>query len=145
MLNSELKPEYDVNVVGAQVAGATVAALLGDAAREVLLVDASALPSPTLSTHFFRGGGKVGVLDRLRVLDQVLAPGSPPLVHEYVYPSGGEESMEGPRQNPGAAGYCHSVRRAPLDHLLLQRGSPPSSQGLVWQCGKANLVNTLNR
>ncbi len=131
MLSSELKPEYDVVVVGARVAGATVAALLGDAGREVLLVDASALPSPTLSTHFFRGGGMVGVLDRLGVLDQVLALGSPPLVHEYFYPGGGEESMEGPPQNPGDAGYCLSVRREPLDHLLLQRAvqSPRSTSG----------------
>ena len=46
MPSSELKPEYDVIVVGTRVAGATVAALLGDAGREVLLIDAAALTRP---------------------------------------------------------------------------------------------------
>lgn len=49
------RDSYDVIVVGARVAGATVAALLGDAGYQVLLVDRDAFPSPTLSTHFFRG------------------------------------------------------------------------------------------
>ncbi|MCA1670071.1 MAG: FAD-dependent monooxygenase, partial [Thermomicrobia bacterium] len=48
--------EYDALIVGARVAGATLAILLGDAGYRVLLVDRASFPSPTLSTHYFRGG-----------------------------------------------------------------------------------------
>jgi flavin-dependent dehydrogenase len=112
---------YDVIVVGARVAGSTLAALLGDAGLSVLLVDRARFPSTTPSTHFFRGAGMVGVLERLGVLDEVLALGCPPLVREINYADG--VAVEGPPQDPGEIGYCLSVRRAPLDHILLQRAA----------------------
>lgn len=71
-----LKQEYDVIVAGARIAGSTLAAILGDAGYRVLLVDRATFPTSTLSTHFFRGGGLLSVLNRLNVLDQVLALGS---------------------------------------------------------------------
>ncbi len=74
-----IAPEYDVIVVGARIGGSTVAALLGDAGYRVLLVDRATFPSPTLSTHFFRGGLALSVFKRLGVLDDVLALGSPRL------------------------------------------------------------------
>src|SRR5450755_78400 len=64
--------DYDAIVVGARVAGSTLAALLGDAGHRVLLIDRASFPSPTLSTHYFRGGRAVSVLKRLGVLDEVL-------------------------------------------------------------------------
>lgn len=115
------RDSYDLIVVGARVAGATVAALLGDAGYQVLLVDRDAFPSPTLSTHFFRGAGMVGVLKRLELLDQVLALGTPPLTCQYRYQAGGDQPTREPPQAPGAIGYCLSIRRDPLDHLLIQR------------------------
>jgi hypothetical protein len=63
-----VRAEYDVIVVGSRVAGATLAALLGDAGALVLLIDRTDFPSTTSSTHFFRGAGMVAVLDRLDVL-----------------------------------------------------------------------------
>ena len=113
--------EYDVVVIGARVAGATVATLLGDAGHRVLLTDRAKFPSPTLSTHFFRGAGLVAVLERLEVLDDVLALESPPLVKSYTYQDGSAEPTIGPAQEPGSAGYCLSVRRSPLDQVLVQR------------------------
>lgn len=113
--------EYDVVVVGARIAGATVAALLGEAGRRVLLVDRARFPSATLSTHYFRGAGLVAVLDRLGILDQVRALGSPPLVRGYHYADGTAEPTVGPLDEPGAAGHGLSVRREPLDHLLIRR------------------------
>src|SRR3982074_1998277 len=44
-------PEYDVLIVGARVAGATVAARLAQQGRQVLLVDRDEFPSDTISTH----------------------------------------------------------------------------------------------
>jgi menaquinone-9 beta-reductase len=122
-----LRAEYDVIVVGARVAGATVAALVGDAGYRVLLVDRAHFPSDTLSTHFFRGAGLLAVLSRLGLIEQVLALGPPPLRHEYLYEDGGAEPMVGPPQDPGEIGFCLSVRRQPLDHLLVQRATTPAT------------------
>ena len=63
----------------------------------------------------------VGVLERLGVLDAVLEEGCPPLTREFNYEDGGPEPVEGPPQDPGDVGYCLSVRREPLDHILVQR------------------------
>jgi len=115
------RTEYDVLIVGARVAGATLAALLGAAGRRVLLVDRARFPSPTLSTHFFRGGRAGRVLERLGVLDEVLALGCPRLVGEYRFQAGQAQAALGPPQDPGALGYGLSVRRGPLDGLLVRR------------------------
>jgi flavin-dependent dehydrogenase len=116
-----VRERYDVIVVGARVAGSTLAALLGEAGLSVLLLDRARFPSTTPSTHFFRGAGMVGVLERLGVLDEVLALGCPPLTREFNYSEGSEEGVEGPPQDPGSVGYCLSVRREPLDFVLLKR------------------------
>ena len=116
-----MRDRYDVIVVGARVAGSTLSALLGDKGISVLLLDRARFPSTTPSTHFFRGAGLVGVLDRLGVLDAVLGLGCPPLTREFFYDDGGAEPAEGPPQDPGVAGYCLSVRREPLDSILLNR------------------------
>ena len=114
---------YDVVIVGARVAGAILATLLGEAGYRVLLVDRAQFPSPALSTHFFRGNGLVAALGRIGVLDDVLALGSPPLVSMYDYADGGTEPTIAPFPNSGEAGFCLSVRREPLDHLLVQRAT----------------------
>jgi 2-polyprenyl-6-methoxyphenol hydroxylase-like FAD-dependent oxidoreductase len=113
--------DYDALIVGARVAGATLAALLGDAGYEVLLVDRATFPSPTLSTHFFRGGRAGAVLQRLGVLRDVLALGCPPLVREYRFHPGAATPTIGPPQEPGGLGYGLSVRRTPLDQVLVRR------------------------
>jgi len=112
----------DVVVVGARVAGATVAALLGDAGVRVLLVDRVSFPSATLSTHFFRGGHAVSVFRRLGVLDRLLALGASPLRCEYTYID--DDAAEvGPPQDPGDVGYSLSVRREALDEVLVRRAA----------------------
>lgn len=115
--------EYDAVVVGARVAGATVAAFLGDAGYRVLLVDRGSFPSPALSTHFFRGKGMVWVLRDLGILDAVLGTGAPPLVRQYVYIGGEAGYAVEPPQEPGDIGYCLSVRRITLDDLLVRRAT----------------------
>jgi menaquinone-9 beta-reductase len=115
--------EYDVVVVGARVAGATLAACLGEAGVRTLLVDSAGFPSSTLSTHFFRGSGLVSVLDRLGVLSEVRALGAPELTREYQFMDGRSDYRVNPPQAPGTAGFNLSVRREPLDHLLLRRAT----------------------
>lgn len=113
--------EYDVAIVGARVAGSITASLLGDAGARVLLVDAARFPSDTISTHFFRGAGLVGVLRRLGVLDAVLATGAPPLTRQYSYVDDTGVPAVEPPQDPGDVGFALSVRRVTLDEILLAR------------------------
>jgi flavin-dependent dehydrogenase len=113
--------EVDVLVVGARVAGSTVASLLGACGWRVLVVDRAGFPSPTLSTHFFRGAGCVGVLRTLGVLDEVLACGSPRLVREYNADAVTGTTSVDPPQDPGDIGFCLSVRRETLDAILIGR------------------------
>lgn len=122
-----MRSDYDVVVVGARIAGATLAALLGDAGVSVLLLDRAQFPSTTCSTHFFRGRGMVAVLDRLGVLERVLALGCPPLTHQLTYTRGATDGVDGPPQDPGEKGYCLSVRRGPLDEILVQRATERQS------------------
>ena len=136
---------YDAIVVGGRVAGSTAAAILGEHGQRVLLVERVRFPRPTISTHFFRGEGLVGVLDRLQVLDEVLALGPPPLRREWSFGFGGPGPDEGPPQGPGDAGFSLSVRRSPLDDLLLRRAArtpgvdlaqPAAVVRLLWEDGR---------
>lgn len=113
--------DCEVLVIGSRIAGSTIAALLGEAGRDVILADRATFPSSTLSTHFFRGAMGVTALRRLGVLDEVLSFGSPKLACEYVYLDGAETPLPGPPQDPGDVGFCLSVRREPLDNVLVQR------------------------
>ena len=144
-----MRDTYDVIVVGARVGGSVLAALLGDRGGSVLLVDSARFPSATPSTHFFRGAGLVGVLDRLGLLDRVLALGCPPLTREFNYADGGADPVAGPPQEPGAIGYCLSVRREMLDRILIERAQRSAAVdfaertkvvGLLWADGRVTGV-----
>ena len=50
-----MSERYDVAIVGARVAGSTLAALLGRLGLRVLLLDRTSFPSDTLSTHLIFG------------------------------------------------------------------------------------------
>jgi len=113
--------DCEVLIVGGRIAGSTLAALLGEAGREVVLVDRATFPSPTLSTHFFRGAGGVAALRRLGVLDDVLALGAPQLACEYDWVEGEDTPRLAPPQDPGDIGFCLSIRREPLDDILVRR------------------------
>jgi flavin-dependent dehydrogenase len=111
----------DVLIVGARVAGSILATILGQAGRDVLVVDRATFPSGTLSTHFFRGEGCVGVLQRLGVIEAVLALGCPPLVREYNADAIDGSFTVDPPQGPGDVGFDLSVRRESLDQILVER------------------------
>jgi flavin-dependent dehydrogenase len=111
---------YDVVVVGGRVAGALTAVLFARRGLHVAVVDRAEFPSSTLSTHFFRGDGLVRVLELAGLLRSVEALGAPRLTCEYNYDDGSADTIVGPPQDPGTAGYCLSVRRGPLDATLLE-------------------------
>lgn len=113
--------QVDVAIVGARIAGSVAAALMGAAGYRVLVVDSTTFPSDTISTHFFRGAGLVSVLARVGLLDDALALGSPPLTREYNFQGDDPTPVINGPQDPGDVGFCLSVRRRPLDRLLVER------------------------
>ena len=110
---------HDFVIVGARIAGCLTASFLARGGADVLVVERSGVPSPTLSTHFFRGDNLVRVLDAAKMLPEVLALGSPQLTREFNYERGEPSGTADPVQGPGAAGYCLSVRREVLDPTLM--------------------------
>lgn len=109
---------HDVVIVGGRVAGALTAAFAAQRGMTVLVLEARHFPSPTLSTHFFRGDGLVRALADIGALGDVLETGAPPLTCEYFYLGGSPEHTVNLPQEPGDSGYCLSVRRQPLDHAV---------------------------
>ena len=105
---------YDVAIVGARVAGALLAILLGQQGRRVLLMDRATFPSDTLSTHFFRAPA-LRAFRHAGVLDEVLA-GAPHLAWDHnvvdgiVFP----EPVTRPEDFP----FYLCLRRIVLDDIL---------------------------
>ncbi|MGQ0844984.1 MAG: NAD(P)/FAD-dependent oxidoreductase [Sporichthyaceae bacterium] len=75
--SSSAAPEQvDVVVVGARIAGSAAAISFSRAGRRVVVLDAAAFPSDTVSTHVMFAGG-MAELKKLGALDRVLAAGAP--------------------------------------------------------------------
>jgi flavin-dependent dehydrogenase len=132
------RTSYDVVVVGGRVAGSLTSVLFAQRGLGVLMLDRAEFPSPTLSTHFFRGGWLVRVLDLAGLLDDVHALGAPRLTCEYSYDGGSDQGVVGPPQDGGAAGYCLSVRRERLD-ATLQQGARRSGVEVATSCAVSAL------
>lgn len=111
-----MEPEYDVVIVGARVAGASLALLLARRGRRVLLLDRDTFPSDTLSTHYV-APDVVQRLGALGVLDGLLEAGFRRVTrHRTVI----EDCVfEGPAA-PGG-GFSLAPRRNVLDSLLQEQ------------------------
>ncbi|UOR11101.1 NAD(P)/FAD-dependent oxidoreductase [Halobacillus amylolyticus] len=104
--------EYvDVVIVGARVAGSSLAILLGEIGKRVLLIDKASFPSDTLSTHHM---SHVHYLAKLGVLEEVEAKGLRKINRMRTYI--GDSFVEGPRDS-----YTIIPRRSHLDHVLLSK------------------------
>ena len=112
---------HQVVVVGARCAGAATAMLLARAGHDVVLLDRSAFPSDTVSTHGIARGGVVQ-LSRWGLLDEVHESGAPP-VREVLFRFGEEQTV---RRVKDRAGVDHLVapRRYALDAAPAGRGPP---------------------
>src|ERR1700704_6112718 len=109
-------PEYDALIVGARVAGATVAARLAQQGRKVLLVDRDDFPSDTISTHAMAFNA-VDSLRRLGVLDRIEAAGFRRIFRHRTWVD--DICIEAPAGPPGS--YSIAPRRIVLDQILLDR------------------------
>lgn len=70
---SAMEPEpahCDILIVGARVAGASLALLLGERGHHVVLIDRNQFPSDTLSTHYL-APSCVSLLEQLGILQDV--------------------------------------------------------------------------
>lgn len=107
--------DYDVIIVGARVAGSSLALLLGGRGHRVLLVDRDRFPSDTLSTHHMAAPA-VGLLGRLGVLADVEACGFRRITRTRTYID--DCILEGP--NAPAPHYSLAPRRDKLDAILVE-------------------------
>jgi len=107
---------YDVLIIGARVAGASLASLLGALGHRVLLVDRERFPSDTLSTHYMAPSA-VPLLAELGVLGAVEQAGFRRLTRAHTWVA--DCLFAGPIAPPG--GYALAPRRDTLDALLIER------------------------
>ena len=114
----QMDRDYDVVIVGARVAGASLALLLGQRGQRVLLLDRDAFPSDTLSTHFIGGNGVIS-LRRLGVLDDLLDAGFRRITRTRTWVE--DCLFEGPL-GPGDA-FGLAPRRDVLDALLIRHAT----------------------
>src|SRR3954454_5335220 len=80
-MTGSMSEPYDAIVVAARCAGAPTAMLLAQRGYRVLMVDRSAFPSDTVSTHMIHAPG-VAALRRWELLDEIIASNCPP-IHTY--------------------------------------------------------------
>jgi flavin-dependent dehydrogenase len=116
---------FDAIVVGARCAGSPTAMLLARAGYRVLLLDRTAFPSDTLSTHLIHQPG-VAALARWGLLENLRASGCPPLdraLYEVadVRIDGCARGVEGQR-----AGYA--PRRHTLDPILVEAATAAGAE-----------------
>lgn len=107
--------DVDVLIIGARVAGASLALLLGQRGHRVLVVDRDHFPSDTLSTHVMGFQG-VTLLERLGVLADVNAAGFRHLTRTRTWIE--DCLFEGPNGPPGTYGLV--PRRDTLDTILIR-------------------------
>jgi menaquinone-9 beta-reductase len=115
------RPKTPIVIVGGRCAGSAAAIALARVGYRVLLVERAEMPSDTLSTHLLWPDG-VAALERLGVLDDVLATGAPPVrefqlwhgEHVVTTPLSAIQAVDGATRYD----YCLSVRRIYLDGIL---------------------------
>ncbi|KRE83725.1 hypothetical protein ASG89_11405 [Paenibacillus sp. Soil766] len=108
---------YDVIIIGARVAGSTLAYELSKAGYEVLLVDRSTFPSDILSTHNFFNNS-VAMLREMGVLEQLLQTGTPMYKRAYIQMD--DMVVDGAFPEVDGETHCLCVRRKYLDQVLFR-------------------------
>ncbi|HYM96526.1 MAG TPA: NAD(P)/FAD-dependent oxidoreductase [Candidatus Sulfotelmatobacter sp.] len=133
---------YDVAIVGARCAGASLAMLLAQRGWRVALVDRAQFPSDTISTHFLwqRGAAHLkswGLLPRLRRLGCMPLP---ELTFDF-----GRVSLTGPPPPVDGVSDSYCPRRTVLDSLLVEAATDAgvdlleqtAVMGMRWSEGRA--------
>lgn len=111
---------YDVIIVGARVAGSSLAYELSKAGYEVLLVDKSEFPSDILSTHNFFTNS-LAILREMGVMDRLLQTGTPPYKRAVVQFE--DAVIDGQFPKVDGETECLCIRRLHLDRILFEHAS----------------------
>ena len=112
-----MNSRYDVVVVGARAAGASIAMLLARAGLKVLAVDRDQAGSDTLSTHALMRGG-VFQLHRWGLLSAIEAAPTPPIrTTTFHY---GDEAIEVAIKPKDGFDALYAPRRTLLDSVLVE-------------------------
>lgn len=141
-----MSESFDVIVVGARCAGASLATILARAGLSVCLFDKAGFPSDTLSTHGIQPAG-VRVLGRLGVLDQLLKLAPPIRRLRMTFDDAPPATAD---LEAAVGGPALSVRRLRLDDVLLAAAANAGVDvrtsnavtGLVWDDGRVRGVST---
>ena len=107
-------------IVGARCAGSPLAIMLAQRGLRVCLLDKSRFPSEALSTHLIQPCG-VSILDRIGVLDEILAVGAARL-GRFTFVSDGAR-IEAVLDKEPFGHPSISLRRIELDRLLVERAA----------------------
>src|SRR5689334_16662194 len=108
---------YDVIIVGARCAGASLAMLLARQGRRVLVLDRAEFPSDTVSTHFM-WPRTTAALARWGLLDTLAATGCPPI--DTVNLHFGPVRVRGRPEAVDGTSVMFCPRRTILDKLLVE-------------------------
>jgi 2-polyprenyl-6-methoxyphenol hydroxylase-like FAD-dependent oxidoreductase len=139
---------FDVIVVGARCAGSPLAASLAARGLRVCVLDRARLPSEVPSTHMLHPSG-VSSLERLGMLDKLLATGAPPLDRgSFLIQDVRLEMDRRIAERFEAPWLC--IRRVTLDSLLINMAEEAGAQvrtqtsvvGLVEDAGGVRGVQT---
>lgn len=110
---------FDVVVVGARCAGASLAIQLAQQGLKVCVVDKARFPADKASTHLFTPSG-TAVLERLGVLDDVLDAGATPLRTMRLRSN---DVTVTTRPDPVSIGTMLGIRRHTFDPILLEHAA----------------------
>ena len=128
---------FDVVIVGGRVAGASLAIRLAQAGRKVAIVDRASFPSATTSTHVIYPK-TIANLDRLGVLDRILAHRPPPLYTAWYHQN---RMFVAPHSMEEGRDWAICVRRITLDNYLINRAKE-SGVAVQEQTVVTNLIGT---
>ena len=111
-----MNQSFDVIIVGGRVAGSTLAALLGIAGFDVLLLERVTFPSDTLSTHVIYGDS-FGVWERIGAWTKIEQLGSSRL-SGIAWTRDGRPDIRGKFWPVRGHDYSLCIRRVLLDEVL---------------------------
>lgn len=115
-----MKQNYDVIIVGARIAGSTLAYELSKKGYDVLLLERGTFPSDILSTHNFFNNS-LGMLREMGVLDRLLVTGTPTYKRAYVQFD--QNIIAGSFPEVNGETDCLCIRRTHLDQILFEHAS----------------------
>jgi 2-polyprenyl-6-methoxyphenol hydroxylase-like FAD-dependent oxidoreductase len=123
------REHYDVAIVGARCAGATLATLLARAGLKVVVVEQTTFPRGTLSSHV-KQADALAFLQRLGVLERIRATGAPFTERVDARLDDFHVIADIPK-HPGDVGGGACIRRVVLDQILADTAAESGAELLM--------------